>query len=172
VLGWEVASASDGPATTAVEADDGATSASLPATSAAGTSAGEGSEQDGNAERRRPSKGHGRHGASAYTGCAKVAVPLSWLHPGDACPSCDGGKVYGNVAPRRLVRLVGQAPVEIVLGKNSGLDSIRLWLERLGMTASEEQMQAMLLQVKDRSIKNKALLSVDEFRNIAQSATG
>ena len=68
--------------------------------------------------------------------------------------------------------LVGQAPVEIVLGKNSGLDSVRIWLERLGMTASDEQMQAMLLQVKDRSIQKKALLSVNEFRDIAHAAMG
>jgi transposase len=94
VLGSKGASAHGGPAMTqATEA------------AAAG-----GQPEDGN-PRRRPAKGHGRNGAGAYTGCAKVAVPLSWLNPGDACPACTGGKVYASVKPRCLVRLVGQAPV-------------------------------------------------------------
>jgi transposase len=116
ILGSDRASARDGPATTAAEAGEGvpstsAPATSAPATSAAGTSAGAGAEPDDNAEGRRPAKGHGRNGARAYTGCAKVAVPLSWLKAGDACPACAGGKVYASVEPRRLVRLVGQAPV-------------------------------------------------------------
>jgi len=112
VLGSDSPSTSDGPATTqAQEAADGVPSALLPATSATGTSAGEGSEPEDDGQRRRPAKGHGRNGAGTYTGCEKVAVPLAWLNPGDACPSCHGGKVYASVEPRRLVRLVGQAPV-------------------------------------------------------------
>ena len=100
-----------GPATPVGEGSDGVASASLPATSATETSAGTGTEQDDDGAQRRPAKGHGRNGASAYTGCAKVAVPLSWLNPGDACPACAGGTVYASVDPRCLVRLVGQAPV-------------------------------------------------------------
>jgi transposase len=86
-------------------------SATTASTSVAGAAAGEGTEQDEDGQRRRLAKGHGRNGASAYTGCVKVAVPLSWLTPGDACPACNGGKVYASLDPRRLVRLVGQAPV-------------------------------------------------------------
>jgi len=112
VLGSDGAVGSDGLARTqAAEAADGASSDCLFATSATGTSAGEGGEQEDDGQRRRPVKGHGRNGARAYTGCAKVAVPLGWLNPGDACPSCNDGKVYASVEPRCLVRLVGQAPV-------------------------------------------------------------
>lgn len=56
-------------------------------------------------------KGHGRNGAKDYLGCAKVAVTHEALHTGDACPCCNGGKVYEQIEPARLVRLVGQAPV-------------------------------------------------------------
>ena len=111
VLGSDRAVGSDSPATTqGAEAADGESSDCLPATSVTGSSAGEGSEPD-DGQRRGAAKGHGRNGASTYTGCEKVAVPLAWLNPGDACPSCNGGKLYASVEPRRLVRLVGQAPV-------------------------------------------------------------
>jgi transposase len=62
-----------------------------------------------------PAQGHGRNGASSYTGAKKVAVPHPTLHTGDHCPGCEKGKVYPllgpNKEPRTLVRIVGQAPL-------------------------------------------------------------
>jgi transposase len=58
-----------------------------------------------------PPKGHGRNGASAYTGAKTVAVPHPTLHTGDPCPGCEKGKVYSQKEPRTLVRVVGQAPL-------------------------------------------------------------
>jgi transposase len=58
-----------------------------------------------------PPPGHGRNGASSYTGAKKVAVPHPELHAGDSCPGCLKGKVYPQKEPRSLVRLVGQAPL-------------------------------------------------------------
>jgi transposase len=55
--------------------------------------------------------GHGRNGASSYTGAQKVAVPHPELHAGDPCPGCEKGKVYPQKEPRTLVRIVGQAPL-------------------------------------------------------------
>src|SRR5208282_3051228 len=55
--------------------------------------------------------GHGRNGASSYTGANKVAVPHPELHAGDSCPGCEKGKVYPQKEPRTLVRIVGQAPL-------------------------------------------------------------
>jgi hypothetical protein len=49
-----------------------------------------------------PVKGHGRNGASCYTGARKVA--------GDPCPGCEKGKVCPQKEARTLVRIVGQAP--------------------------------------------------------------
>ena len=58
-----------------------------------------------------PIQGHGRNGASSYTGAKRVAVPHPTLQPGDACPGCEKGKVYPRKEPRVLVRMVGQAPL-------------------------------------------------------------
>jgi hypothetical protein len=58
-----------------------------------------------------PVKGHGRNGASSYTGAKRIAVPHPTLQAGDPCPGCEKGKVYLQKQPRVLVRMVGQAPV-------------------------------------------------------------
>jgi transposase len=56
-------------------------------------------------------KGHGRNGASSYTGAKKVAVPHPTMKPGEPCPGCLKGKVYPQKEPRMLVRVAGQAPL-------------------------------------------------------------
>ena len=61
--------------------------------------------------RQHPDPGHGRHGAAAYAGAHKIAIAHAALHPGDACPGCATGKVYAQQEPRRLIRIVGQAPL-------------------------------------------------------------
>ena len=62
--------------------------------------------------------------------------------------------------------LVGQKPVTIVLGKNSGLPSIQEWCEKLKIQASEEEMMEMLAGVKEKSYEKKGLLTADEFKTI------
>jgi transposase len=112
VLGPDHASTAEGVAAVEKgEAGDGAGGSSAASTPEEGTSRGEGSGQDNGTGAPCPRKGHGRNGASAYPGCKKVAVPHGWLSAGDACPNCDGGKLYVQTAPARRVRLVGQAPV-------------------------------------------------------------
>ena len=64
--------------------------------------------------------------------------------------------------------LVGQEPVSIVLGKSSGIDSVAEWLEKIGMDASQEQREAIVLKVKEASMKKKGLLNVEEFRTIVR----
>jgi transposase len=54
--------------------------------------------------------GHGRNGAAAYAGARQVVVSSETMHAGDPCPACGSGKVY-VAPPRRLVRIVGQAPL-------------------------------------------------------------
>jgi isopropylmalate/homocitrate/citramalate synthase len=63
--------------------------------------------------------------------------------------------------------LVGQKPVSIVLGKNSGPPSMEEWCEKLGITATEEERMQMLLLVKAKSFEKKDLLTADEFKKIA-----
>lgn len=61
---------------------------------------------------------------------------------------------------------VGQQEPRVVLGKNSGLDSIRIWLSDMGREATEEQMTEILMQLKSESMAKKRLLNVDEFMAI------
>jgi hypothetical protein len=56
-------------------------------------------------------KGHGRTSAAEYGGAKKVVIAAS-LAAGDRCPDCARGRVYQQRQPKRLVRIVGQAPVE------------------------------------------------------------
>ena len=58
-----------------------------------------------------PVNGHGRNGASSYTGAKKIAVAHPTMHTGEPCPGCLKGKVYPQKEPRTLVRVVGQAPL-------------------------------------------------------------
>ncbi len=55
-------------------------------------------------------KGHGRNGTDAYTGAETIRVPHDSLRPGDACPECLKGTVYGTT-PGRIIRIQGQAPL-------------------------------------------------------------
>src|SRR5271168_4583900 len=83
-----------------------------------------------------PAKGHGRNGASSYTGARKVAVPHPQLHSGDACPGCEKGKVYPQKEPRTLVRIVGQAPLAATVYE---LDRLRCNLCGEVFTAEEPE---------------------------------
>jgi isopropylmalate/homocitrate/citramalate synthase len=57
----------------------------------------------------------------------------------------------------------------IVLGKKSGLDSIRLKAEELGLDVADSQRATVLEKVKRNAIANGNLVSDDEFRAIVQS---
>jgi transposase len=55
-------------------------------------------------------KGHGRNGADAYRGAARIDVRHPSLSAGHACPACGQGTVYDK-APGVLVRITGQPPL-------------------------------------------------------------
>jgi transposase len=63
------------------------------------------------ASSNKSATGHGRNGATAYTGAQRVEVPHATLHRGDRCPECQRGKVYPLYEPGLLVRLRGQVPI-------------------------------------------------------------
>jgi len=99
--------------------------------------------------------GHGRNGASSYTGAKNVAVPHPELHAGDSCPGCLKGKVYPQKEPRSLVRLVGQAPLTATVYE---LDRLRCNLcgdvftapepEGIGAEKYDETTAAMIALLK------------------------
>lgn len=70
---------------------------------------------------RQKTKGHGRNGASAYTGAETVHIPHESLNPKDPCPNCENGKLYAYT-PKVFVRLTGSAPVT---GKVYEMDCLR-----------------------------------------------
>ena len=66
--------------------------------------------------------------------------------------------------------LVGGRPLDVVLGKNSGVESIKIWAERLGVGLSEDQAQEIVQAVKTRAYEKHALLNIDDFRAILAQA--
>ena len=63
---------------------------------------------------------------------------------------------------------VGQPAPVIVMGKGSGIDSIKMWLEQMGMEASDDEALKITAAVKNYSLKTKQLLTEDEFRKVAK----
>jgi isopropylmalate/homocitrate/citramalate synthase len=67
---------------------------------------------------------------------------------------------------------VGQPPATIVMGKGSGIDSVKMWLETMGIEASEEEALKITAGVKKHSLGTKKLLTEGEFRTIAKDIIG
>jgi isopropylmalate/homocitrate/citramalate synthase len=63
---------------------------------------------------------------------------------------------------------VGQPPAEIMMGKGSGIDSVNIWLQELGMQVSEEDARNITAAVKAHSLKYKKMLTHAEFRDLAK----
>jgi len=107
---------------------------------------------------------------------AKVSVPPNRPIVGDKLYEVESGIIAGWVRLARKdhpleyvpfsAELVGQKPVNIVLGKNSGPPSIEEWCEKLGIKATEDERMAILKQVKAKSFEKKDLLTADEFKEI------
>jgi transposase len=76
------------------------------------TAAGEAAREATGTTEPEPAKGHGRHGAAAFTGAARVDIRHATLHSGDRCPACNEGRVYLQKEPATRVRIVGRAPLE------------------------------------------------------------
>jgi isopropylmalate/homocitrate/citramalate synthase len=55
----------------------------------------------------------------------------------------------------------------ILLGKKSGLDSIRIKAEELGLELDDEQQRRLLAEVKQLGAAKRGLVSDDEFRRLA-----
>ncbi len=62
--------------------------------------------------------------------------------------------------------LVGAEPLSVVLGKSSGADSMRVWLDEIGETATDKQIEQLVNLVKVRSVEKKGLLTRNEFESL------
>jgi isopropylmalate/homocitrate/citramalate synthase len=69
-------------------------------------------------------------------------------------------------------RLTGREG-NVVLGKKSGKASIEFTLDKLGIQGiSDETIKEILREVKERSMRKKSLLSIDEFKEIVNNKLG
>lgn len=72
-----------------------------------------------------------------------------------------------SIAPFRP-QMTGLPAAKVVMGKNSGIDSVGLWLETLGKEADEDQRLAMVPLLKAKALEKKDLLTEEEFLEIYQ----
>lgn len=114
---------------------------------------------------------------------ARVTVPANRGIVGDRLFWVESGIIASwvkNVGSELLTEafpfrpeLVGQTGPEVVLGKGSGLDSVLIWLDKTGFgPAGDEEMNAILQEVKAMSLQKKDLLDENDFRKIAESVLG
>jgi len=110
---------------------------------------------------------------------AKLAMPANRQIVGDMVYDIESGIIaswFKNVGTEHILEvfpvhwdLVGQRPAKVVLGKNSGLDSIKMHLQRLRVKATEEQVNELVLRVKTASLKKKGLVDDQEFRKMVKA---
>jgi isopropylmalate/homocitrate/citramalate synthase len=58
----------------------------------------------------------------------------------------------------------------VVLGKKSGLDSIRIKAEELGVDVPEERRADVLARVKELGVRKRGLVTDEEFRALVREA--
>ncbi len=110
---------------------------------------------------------------------AKLAMASNRQIVGDTVYDIESGIIaswFKNAGAEHILEvfpvhwdLVGQRAPRVVLGKNSGLDSIKMHLSRIRVKATEEQVNDILLRVKSASLKNKGLVEDAEFRKIVKA---
>ena len=77
-----------------------------------------------------------------------------------------------DVAPLELspyrYSLTGHPDFQVVIGKNSGLPSVEIWLDKIGMKAeNDDQKLEILNKIKEKSFKIGGLLTLEQFTEIA-----
>ncbi len=108
----------------------------------------------------------------AVCGYAGHTIPANRAVVGERLFQIESGipagflKMCGKTHPTEVFpfhwALVGQEPPEVVLGRFSGIPSIDIWLEDLGLEAEESEKLELLGLIKDRSIAEKRLLGRDD----------
>jgi len=105
-----------------------------------------------------------------------VAVPSNRAVVGDQLFQVESGIIanwFKNCGVEHQTELfpfrpefVGQGHADVVMGKGSGIDSVRIWLDKIGVKASDEEAMEVLKQVKAVGNKTKKLLTIDQFKDI------
>ena len=72
-----------------------------------------------------------------------------------------------------LYSLVGHPDAKVVIGKNSGIPTVDIYLDQLGMSCdNKEQKLEMVSKIKEKSFEKMGLLTVGEFEEIAHEVLG
>ena len=110
---------------------------------------------------------------------SRVKVPTNKSIVGDMLYQVESGIIanwFKNCGDKYLTELfpmrpelVGQPKADVVMGKGSGIDFVNIWLEKVGIKATEEEALSILAEVKATGTKNKKLLTIEEFKKIATS---
>jgi len=111
---------------------------------------------------------------------AKVTIPPNRPIVGEKLFNVESGIIVGwidQIAETDHVleyipftpELVGQNPVEVVFGKNSGLTTVIYWLKRINKTLPEEKQLEVVKKIKEKAFEKKGLLTLNEFKEIVSS---
>ncbi|MGB7295087.1 MAG: hypothetical protein WBC70_05805 [Candidatus Aminicenantales bacterium] len=101
-------------------------------------------------------------GNDLYT--IESGIPAAWT------TRCKGDLIT-EVLPVHW-KLTGHPGLQIVLGKGSGVASVEIWLDRLGINATQQEIENLTLLVKEKSLEKKGLVTEEEFRELVEKAIG
>jgi isopropylmalate/homocitrate/citramalate synthase len=79
------------------------------------------------------------------------------------------GEEYATELFPYRAEVVGQPAAKVVLGKGSGIDSVKTALKNMGVQATEEESMAVVAAVKQFSLRYKRLLTEEEFRTVVRT---
>ncbi|NLO55815.1 MAG: pyruvate carboxyltransferase, partial [Thermovirga sp.] len=69
-----------------------------------------------------------------------------------------------------LYDLVGHPDTKVVIGKLSGLPTVDIYLDKLGIQTDDKDAKAEILKkIKDTALEKRRLLTIEEFGEIATS---
>jgi len=88
-------------------------------------------------------------------------IPVAWSR------KCTGD-LFTEVFPLKY-DLMGQPEPEIVLGKGSGDESIKIYLEKLEIDVPQDKIRELTFAVKDKSMAKKGLVTIDEFKELVSN---
>lgn len=69
-----------------------------------------------------------------------------------------------------LYEMVGHKPAEVVIGKMSGIPTVNIYLDQIGLSCdNKEQKMEIVMKIKEKAFEVGRLLNIDEFAEIAHS---
>tara|TARA_B100000029_G_scaffold514289_1_gene616531 strand:+ start:1352 stop:2584 length:1233 start_codon:yes stop_codon:yes gene_type:complete len=111
---------------------------------------------------------------------SQVKVPSNKSIVGDMLYQVESGIIanwFKNCGDEYLTELfpmrpelVGQPSADVVMGKGSGIDSVSIWLDKIGVKATDEEAAEILKECKSLGEKTKSLLTEDQFKEIVNRA--